>query len=395
MNRLQKGFTLIELLVVIAILAIMLAISIVAINPREQLSRANDYSAKALTLDFIKSSIEYYTTSHAFPWVKNSDCATQVAAGGTLDQMPDCVTELAKGGKLEEQYNEAPQLKEIYASKCGNTVVFCYNPKSKIENTDGEANYDKFGVNNPGCPGHASTRDDCYWCKPAFQTADCQLQPSLTPTLTPTMTLTPTNTPTPTPNPIPQVLSGYANDAPKFFKTYAVYFFEYPGFPPPPGGWSTHLSLNADFSGDYTQTNKSFGIPSQYGPEGPSNASYTAYRKITMKYVGFASTPSNTGVYSLSNCGKTLYYRIANYYNDSATDKKVGPTYTATFDCTTKVGVVDPPLSWYTVYDQFNGVQKQYDATWDFDRSGAIDWVDYWLVAFSTKSRYGGWQPPE
>lgn len=375
------------------ILAIFMGITLVAINPREQLSRANDYTEKAITLDLIKSTVSYYASEKSLPWKKNQDCLNELNAGGTLDTMSSCIHELTKGGKLEESYASMSQLKEIQVNKCGSTVVFCYNPKSKIENTSGEAIYDKFGVNNPGCPGHSSTRDDCYWCKPALNTNDCSIQP--TPTHSPTQTPTPSMTPTPTTIVTPQVLPAYANDMPKFFKTYAVYFFDYPGFPPPQGGWSTHLSLNPDFSGDYTQTNKSFGIPSQYGPEGPANSSYTAYRKITMKYVGFASTPSNTGVYSLSNCGKTLYYRIANFYNDSASDKKVGPTYTATFDCTTKVGVVDPPLSWYTVYDQLNNKQKQYDASWDFDKSGTIDWIDYWLGAFSTKTRYGGWQPPE
>jgi len=38
----QKGFTLIELLVVIGILAVLLAITLIAINPAKQFSQAND-----------------------------------------------------------------------------------------------------------------------------------------------------------------------------------------------------------------------------------------------------------------------------------------------------------------------------------------------------------------
>src|SRR5438128_9189600 len=41
-NKSQKGFTLIELLVVIGILAILLAITLIAINPARQFKQAND-----------------------------------------------------------------------------------------------------------------------------------------------------------------------------------------------------------------------------------------------------------------------------------------------------------------------------------------------------------------
>ncbi len=420
--RKNKGFTLIEVLVVIGILAIVLAITLTAINPAEQASHAKDITAKATVEDFIKANSVYYSEKKALPWQKNTNCLVELSLGGTLDTMPHCVSELAQSDDFKDKYIAKDVSKEIRLNKCGDSGVICYRPKSKEEYSN--ATYDKFGVNDPGCPGHDHDSKECYWCKPIMGHPTCVAPtttpipttlPSPTPTMTPSPTQTPTPTPTliPSPTPtavptpteiptptftptptIPQVLSNYRNDDSKFFQTYAFYFFDHPGFPPTGAGWNMHISLRPDFGGDYTQTYKSFGIPSHYSQDAPLNISYAALRKITSKYGGITSITKGIYLYD-HGCGKTIYWRIANYYNDSATDKKVGPTYTGVIDCTTKVGIVDPPLSWYTVYDQMNSRQKMYDASWDHDKNGVIDWTDYWLGAFSTKNRAGGWQPPE
>jgi hypothetical protein len=397
------GFTLVELVLVIGLLTVILTLTLVAINPREQLGQASDIKAKTIADDFIKSATMYLSASKKYPWEKNADCLGEMVTGQTLTDMPSCVHQLVGDPTLEAQYYSMPELKEIFINRCGDSAVLCYSPKSKIEYEDAETKYTKFGISDPGCAGHNRSSPDCYWCRPLGKSKDCLVNPTptpvsmATPTPIPTVTPVPTSTPTPVPSPTPipylNLVPGYKIDDSKFFQTYAVYFFDYPGFPPPGGGWNTQVSLEPDFPQDYNKTLYSFGIPTTYGPEGPANVSYLAYRKITNKYIGITSITSYP-LYT-NNCGKTIYWRITNFYNPSTPNKLWGPTYTSTIDCTTKVGVVDPPLSWYTVFNQLTNTQKQYDAAWDFDHNGRIDWTDYWLGTFSTKFRAGGWQPPE
>jgi len=60
----EEGFTLIELLVVIGILAILLAITLIAINPARQFGTANDAKRKSDTLQIL-NAIGQYSASNA------------------------------------------------------------------------------------------------------------------------------------------------------------------------------------------------------------------------------------------------------------------------------------------------------------------------------------------
>ncbi len=61
--KIQKGFTLIELLVVIGILAILLAITLIAINPARQFGQANDTKRRS-DINAILNAIGQYTASN-------------------------------------------------------------------------------------------------------------------------------------------------------------------------------------------------------------------------------------------------------------------------------------------------------------------------------------------
>ena len=59
----NKGFTLIELLVVIGILAILLAITLIAINPARQFGQANDTARRSAATQILNAIGQYTATN--------------------------------------------------------------------------------------------------------------------------------------------------------------------------------------------------------------------------------------------------------------------------------------------------------------------------------------------
>jgi len=76
-NKLNKGFTLIELLVVIGILAILLAITLIAINPARQFQQSNDTKRRS-DVSAILNSIGQYAADN-----KGALPGDGTGAGGT------------------------------------------------------------------------------------------------------------------------------------------------------------------------------------------------------------------------------------------------------------------------------------------------------------------------
>ncbi|MBI2103418.1 prepilin-type N-terminal cleavage/methylation domain-containing protein [Candidatus Woesebacteria bacterium] len=62
-RKLQRGFTLIELLIVIGILAILLAITLVALNPAKQFAQSNDTKRRS-DINAILNAIHQYSADN-------------------------------------------------------------------------------------------------------------------------------------------------------------------------------------------------------------------------------------------------------------------------------------------------------------------------------------------
>jgi len=97
------------------------------------------------------------------------------------------------------------------------------------------------------------------------------------------------------------------------------------------------------------------------------------------------ATPTSTRGFIVSNpqswsgwkCGSTIYYRM---YNEG--DMRImSPIESTTVDCNTVVNVL-PWNPWYAAI--YQGV---YDARYDVDHNGVVDWNDYWILVKATQLR--------
>lgn len=87
MTALHRGFTLIELLVVIAVLGILASIVLVAVNPGENIARANDSKTKQSVTQLGSSLTSYYSTKQSFP-TADTGWMSDLISGGDLNDRP-------------------------------------------------------------------------------------------------------------------------------------------------------------------------------------------------------------------------------------------------------------------------------------------------------------------
>ena|SRR3989442_14616896 len=87
----QQGFTLIELLVVIGILAVLLAITLIAINPAKQFSQANDTKRRS-DVNAILNAIDQFAADNAgkLPATATAISATPTLIGTGANEIDIC-----------------------------------------------------------------------------------------------------------------------------------------------------------------------------------------------------------------------------------------------------------------------------------------------------------------
>jgi len=90
--RNRKGFTLIELLVVIGILAVLLAITLIAVNPAENIEDAEDTQRRSDATQILNAVSQYIVDNNGNVPTGVTDTAAQIGDGsGMVDICGDLV----------------------------------------------------------------------------------------------------------------------------------------------------------------------------------------------------------------------------------------------------------------------------------------------------------------
>lgn len=117
-KQLQKGFTLIELLIVIAVLGVLAAVILVAIDPIDQIARAEDAGRKS-TVSQLAAAWQAYLVGQAL--------TTAPAAVATWQDT------LQTGGEIKSVFT-APAGSATCAPAANNDNNYCYAPNGATGN---------------------------------------------------------------------------------------------------------------------------------------------------------------------------------------------------------------------------------------------------------------------
>ena len=134
-SKKQQGFTLIEILVVVALIAILAAITFVAINPA-RIFRDTRNSTRKSDVSAMLNAISTYLTKDP-----NTIATLETAAGTTLAVCDDATTPFKNIGSGTNNVNLAAALVPTYIGSM---------PKDPSGGTDADTGYDICKVQNAG-----------------------------------------------------------------------------------------------------------------------------------------------------------------------------------------------------------------------------------------------------
>jgi prepilin-type N-terminal cleavage/methylation domain-containing protein len=157
----KKGFTLIELLVVLGILGILAAALLAAINPIEQLNKAQDATLEQVASEFVSADARYYTANNAQP-------AGCTGSAVTLGSIATCYNNLITSGELKSSFGtlSASNFSSLYITfPATGTPTACFTPTSHSVQSNSNTKYSLShnGGTGSNCISLGGTAN-CDWC---------------------------------------------------------------------------------------------------------------------------------------------------------------------------------------------------------------------------------------
>lgn len=154
----KKGaFTLIELLIVIALLGALAVGLLAALDPFEQLKKGTDTGIRNTVSEIHGAVIRYYAIKSEMPWGTTGYSGPASGASSYLQTIIDT-------GELKADFFKLAgnQLEQIYINGGSETVVVCFQPKSRSFRSDPNTKFTQDGQTDDNCPN--PTANTCYWC---------------------------------------------------------------------------------------------------------------------------------------------------------------------------------------------------------------------------------------
>jgi len=185
----NKGFTLIELLIVIVIIGILATAVLSAINPIEQINKAQDQGRKSNAAEIVNALERYYTTFEQYPWPSAAESLTglgtepplestvsaaaiQTAAGVNAPWLgaradTSATPSLIGTQEIKPDFADRKDLQDLKVYRYGNQanlVRVCFTPESN--NSLQQAQFLNGELNTSACPGKDPATTGCQICVP-------------------------------------------------------------------------------------------------------------------------------------------------------------------------------------------------------------------------------------